>query len=64
MLPEQEPLYRTKAELLERVAELNRQIMSTTSAKKAAMQDFNDTLKGLREELEGTLEQLKNTKEA
>ena len=64
MLPDQEPLWRTKGELLDRIAEINRQILQTKAAKKAAAQGFNDTLKGLQEELEGALEQLKNTKEA
>jgi hypothetical protein len=55
---------RTPEELKDRIAELNRQIISTKSAKKAAMQTYNDTLKGLQEELEGTLEQLKPSEEA
>jgi len=54
---------RTPEELKDRIAELNRQIISTKSAKKAAMQQYNDTLKGLQEELEGTLEQLKPSEE-
>jgi hypothetical protein len=58
-MPEEAPkIQRTPAELKDRIAELNRQILATKSAKKAAMQQYNDTLKGLQEELEGTLEQL------
>ena len=56
-------MQRTPEELKDRIAELNRQIISTKSAKKAAMQQYNDTLKGLQEELEGTLEQLKPSEE-
>ena len=63
MVPEQKQLWQTKDELLTRVAEINRQILATKSAKKAALQEFNDTLKGFQEELEGALEQLKNIKE-
>ena len=58
-MPEEAPkIQRSPSELKDRIAELNRQILATKSAKKAAMQQYNDTLKGLQEELEGTLEQL------
>ena len=63
MVPEQKQLWQTRDELLARIAEINRQIIATKSAKKAAMQEYNDTLKGYQEELEGALEQLRNIKE-
>lgn len=55
---ETQKVQRTPEELKDRIAELNRQILATKSAKKTAMQNFNETIKGLEEELEGTLEQL------
>lgn len=58
MAEEAPKIQRTPAELKDRIAELNRQIFATKSAKKAANQQYNDTLKGLQEELEGTLAQL------
>jgi len=62
-MPEEEKqdkpkVQRTPEELKDRIAELNRQILATKAAKKAAMQSYNETLKGFEEELKGTLEQL------
>lgn len=63
MTPMQKEMWQSKDELLARIAEINKQVMITKAAKKAAMQEYNDTLRGYQEELEGALEQLKNTKE-
>lgn len=61
--PEKKPEAQTREELLARIAEINRQILATQAAKKAACANYNDTIKGYRLELEGCLEQLGNLKE-
>ena len=52
-----------RKELLEKVRRLSESIQATESAKKAASKDYNEELKGLKEELHDVLDQLKDTPE-